>query len=280
MIKELLKISRPRFWLYLAGTYAVGYSLGITQTQDFYSAQYFLYLFYFLIPANFFLYGVNDIFDSDTDQYNPKKTSKEHKANQKTKRVTAILLLVILVLSIGLFIIQDRVETFLLAAFLGLSVMYSTPPIRFKATPILDFSSNILYAIPGILGYYQISGNLPELPIIAALFFWTAAMHLFSAIPDIQPDKKANIKTSAVWLGKNKSLLLCLIFWSTTAAIITFYDIILGLLALSYPLYLLYIIFVNKYKNTKLIKLYWYYPYLNAIIGFILWWYPVIPKLL
>lgn len=280
MIKKLLKISRPRFWLYLAGTYAVGYSLGITNTSDFYNAQFFFYLLYFLIPANFFLYGVNDLFDSDTDQHNPKKTKKEHRANQQTKKVTGILILTILLASIALFMIQDTTTNMLLAIFLGLSVMYSTPPIRFKATPILDFSSNILYGIPGFIGYYQSSQTLPDPYIILAVFFWTSAMHLFSAIPDIKPDKKANIKTSAVWLGKNKSLFLCLLFWSITTIIITTYNIVLGLLALAYPLYLLYIIFVHKYKNKKLIKLYWYYPYLNAIIGFILWWYPVIPKLL
>lgn len=117
MIKELLKISRPRFWLYLAGTYAVGYSFGITNITDFYNPQFFLYLLYFFIPANFFLYGVNDLFDSDTDKHNPKKSKKEHRANQQTKKATGILILAILLGSIGLFILQDAIVNMLLAIF-------------------------------------------------------------------------------------------------------------------------------------------------------------------
>ena len=62
-------------------------------------------------------------------------------------------------------------------------------------------------------------------------------MHLFSAIPDIECDRAAGITTTAVFLGRKRSLLLCLAFW-TGLAVITigasgFHP--LSLLVLAYP---------------------------------------------
>ena len=47
-------------------------------------------LFYFLIQANLILYGINEIFDANTDQNNPKKSVIETKV---TKRKTKLYLI-------------------------------------------------------------------------------------------------------------------------------------------------------------------------------------------
>ena len=64
-------ISRPRFWLYLGGTYLVGYSAGIQQLTDFSTPIFWLYLLFFLLIANVFLYGINDY--ADEDKYDRNK---------------------------------------------------------------------------------------------------------------------------------------------------------------------------------------------------------------
>ena len=77
----------------------------------------------------------------------------------------------------------------------------------------------MLYVMPGILAYYMASGGLPSLWLVVAGFLHIAAMHLFSAIPDMDCDSKAGITTTAVLLGERPSLLLCLAFWSGLAAL-------------------------------------------------------------
>jgi lycopene elongase/hydratase (dihydrobisanhydrobacterioruberin-forming) len=267
-MKNLLKISRPRFWLYLAGTYLVGYTLA-TGSIFHYNTTFWIYFLYFLIPANIYLYGINDYYDWDTDHINPKKKTKEHLLQNKQKTTLLTTLFAIKILSLTLLVFLPVKAMITMAVFLLLSTFYSAPPLRFKSKPILDFSSNILYGLPGIIGYIQ-AGKTPEPLIILAIFFWTASMHLYSAIPDIKPDKQARINTTAVKLGYNKSLIICTMMWLATSIITFQYSTILGLISAIYPL----LAILTFYNDIN--KMYWYYPYINAALGFIIYLYAII----
>ena len=87
-------------------------------------------------------------------------------------------------------IFQDFNERLIFGIFLFLSYFYSAKPIRFKDKPFLDFSSNYLYVMPGIFGFYLVSGSMPALIILVGAYMHISAMHIFSAIPDIEFDKK------------------------------------------------------------------------------------------
>ena len=80
-INYLLKLSRYRFWLYLGGTYLTGFIIGANSLTNFTTGKFLLHLIYFMIPANILLYGINDLFDQDTDIFNHKKEDKEVKIN-------------------------------------------------------------------------------------------------------------------------------------------------------------------------------------------------------
>ena len=80
-INYLLKLSRYRFWLYLGGTYLTGFIIGANSLTHFTTGKFLLHLIYFMIPANILLYGINDLFDQDTDIFNHKKDDKEVKIN-------------------------------------------------------------------------------------------------------------------------------------------------------------------------------------------------------
>jgi lycopene elongase/hydratase (dihydrobisanhydrobacterioruberin-forming) len=43
------------------------------------------------------------------------------------------------------------------------------------------------------------------------------AMHAYSAIPDIQPDTEAGLTTTAVYLGKQGTLIYCGLLWVAAA---------------------------------------------------------------
>ena len=267
------KVSRYRFWIYLAGTYVVGYALGLTNWTDFLRPQYFLSLFYFFFPGNVLLYGINDYYDSETDETNPKKDIKEFRFRSQDKTQLQRILLTALLISIGCMILQQTfTEKLIFTGFLLLSYWYSAPPIRLKALPILDFTSNILYLLPGVLGYYQITQSLPPLLIIVSGFLHTSAMHLFSAIPDIEYDMQANIKTTAVVLGKHRALQLCLILWSAFT-VIALYLTQMHPLALIVSLFPAIPLLLLSNQDLNIDKMYWYLPYFNTILGGLLFTY-------
>jgi 4-hydroxybenzoate polyprenyltransferase len=272
------RVSRVKFWLYLGGTYLVGYAAGVTRVEQFYSIGFFLHLVYFMTLANVFLYGVNDYYDEDTDKLNDKKGNYEHLLKLEEREQLEKILFGVFLVSVLFVFYQSRLdETLVFSLFVFLSYYYSAPKLRFKARPFLDFISNSLYVLPGILGYLHSARELPSIAIIIGLCFWTFAMHLFSAIPDILADKSAGIKTSAVVLGKNVSLIICVLFWSIFSASIIIYSNIgaLSFLTLIYPLIPLFLLLG---KSIDIKKIYWTFPYLNGIFGFLLFWYLVINK--
>jgi len=268
MVRNLLAISRPRFWLYLAGTYLVGFTAGATTLADFLTAGFWLHLLYFLVPANVFLYGVNDLFDEDTDRHNPKKGGREHRLVRPERRAVALAVGISCALGLALLAAAPAwwARTFLLA-FLLLGAGYSVPPLRFKARPALDFPSNVLYAMPGFLGYLQASGSLPPVVALVGAACWTGAMHLFSAVPDIDADRTAGLATSATVLGARPSLVVCALLWAVAAGcagwLIRQPVAVVGAI---YPLASL----VLATRPERVERAYWYFPAVNALVGFLL----------
>ena len=274
----VFKISRFRFWIYTGGTYVVGYALGFNVFTDFLRPEYYLYLFYFFIVANVFIYGVNDYWDEETDKLNPKKDEKEYRVNniERTKLLNVIF--IVTGFSLILMIFQNLPEKIIFSIFLILSYFYSAKPLRFKEKPFFDFSSNYLYIMPGIFAYYLVSQTLPPLLILIGAYFHISSMHIFSAIPDIEYDKASGINTTPVFIGDKASLLICLIFWILLAWIVIY-------LANYHPLSFLVIIYslfpLSLLLKTDLDikKVYWYLPYVNTVLGGILFVSLVVYKL-
>ncbi len=273
-IKQYIKISRYRFWLYTAGPFLLGTVLGISQVTDLLRFDFFIVLIFFLIPFNFFIYSVNDFFDEDTDKYNSKKTEQETKYTKDLNRIYRWGLISFAVLFIVVFLILNPVNRILLILVTAVSYFYSAPPIRFKSKYIVDSLSNILYAIPGFIGFFMF--NQPVIPwqFIYIGFAYNAAMHLFSAIPDIEADKLAQLKTSAILFGKKLSLVVCLVLWFSISLILLSANLLIFSISLIYSLLVLIVII----KPNLLTKVYWLFPYVNGIAGFIIFWIIAINK--
>ena len=156
-------------------------------------------------------------------------------------------------------------ERIIFGVFLFLSYFYSAKPFRFKTVPLLDSASNVLYALPGVFAYYQVTGALPPQNVMLAAFLHSSAMHLFSAIPDIEYDRKVNLKTTAVLLGVKVSTFLCLMLWSAFSILAVNIGGFapLSFLTVVYPALVLTVIV----KRMKVISVYWLYPYLNTGLG-------------
>ncbi|MCE5213501.1 MAG: prenyltransferase [Methanobacterium sp.] len=262
----LFKVSRFRFWIYTGGTYVVGYALGFSVLADFFRPEYYLYLFYFFIPANIFIYGVNDYWDMDTDVLNPKKEEKEYRIKIKERKKLLNIIYLITGFSLILMLFQNSGERLIFAGFLILSYFYSAKPLRFKDKPFLDFSSNYLYIMPGIFAFYLVSHSLPSLIILLGAYLHISAMHIFSAIPDIEYDRKAGINTTPVFIGMKASLLLCLFFWLGLSFIVIYLAQFfpLSFLVFLYPLFPLILLIKT---SLDISKVYWYLPYVNTTLG-------------
>jgi len=267
-IKYIAKLSRFRFWVYLWGPYILGYTFKLEGFQNYLSVSFFLHLFYFLIPANILLYGINDFFDVDTDSNNLKKTELELKYSQRDFKPYSLAIAFSVIYTLVLLIIVEHtlIERIYLAAFIVLAYLYSGKPFRFKALPVIDFISNILYIFPGLIGYYETSQMLIDIKAIIILGLWTGAMQLFSAIPDILPDKQAGLKTTAVILREKNSLVLCFIMWLIFAVL----ALAMGSFGMFSILFFLYPLIVSVLiirPQIRISKIYGLFPYINFIIG-------------
>lgn len=175
----------------------------------------------------------------------------------------------VLVLSLLLMLTQDSVARLLFGGFLFLVVFYSAPPLRFKSKPFIDFATNYLYIMPGVFGHYIASGTLPAVPILLAGFLHIAAMHIFSAVPDIEYDRSVGIKTTPVVIGRTPALILVAVFWTGLvylAITLTNYHP-LSILTLIYPAVPLSVLLFKKDIN----RVYWLLPYINTLLGGTLW---------
>ena len=278
-IKRLLKISRPRFWIYIFGPYIIGLAAAASNQYDFASWKVLLFGIFFLFPANLLIYGVNDIFDFETDALNQKKLGYETLVDPgKAKALSAFIFIFNLPFVVSSYLLTPEAALTLLG-FYFFSVFYSAPPIRAKTKPFLDSIFNVLYVFPGIFAYKILSGDYPPIQLILAAGLWTMAMHAYSAIPDIKADKAAGIKTVATVLGSNATHIFCLVLYVGSALLAFKYIGGIGLVfGIMYILVIL--VSIRLAKADKVFKVYRYFPYVNALIGFSLFWYIAASKVL
>lgn len=263
-LRTLLIRSRPRFWLYLAGPVLVGITFGARSTAELVTPTTIALTAYFLVPANVLLYGINDIFDADIDVHNPKKEGREIRYSGD---VTVLLAVGVSALLGGATFLGTPPAAWpYLGGFFALAIGYSAPPLRFKTKPVLDSISNGLYILPGVAAYTTVLGAAPPALAIVAGWLWTMGMHTFSAIPDIEPDRTAGIRTTATWLGRQRTYIYVGLCWLGSATAFGLVDIRVGALLGVYPIF----VAVVGASDIAVDRAYWWFPALNSVVGMVL----------
>jgi 4-hydroxybenzoate polyprenyltransferase len=272
-LERIVRISRPRFWAYEAGTFAIGVMLAL-RPLDYpllhVTPLMLLFLFYFIFPANLLIYGINDIFDYETDRLNPKKAEyealvlpHEHRPLLQWIAICTFPFLLLLV-----YASQQAILAF--AIFLFCAIFYSAWPIRAKVRPVLDtvFSAGH-YVATGVFGYYLAGGSEVNWLIVLAGMFWSMAMHAYSAVPDIEADKTSGIATVATLLGEKPTLFFCLALYLAAAALALPH---LGVFALVLGLIYAGLVIASIFARTPedLFRYYTYFPVLNLAVGFLI----------
>ncbi len=211
VLKKLFVSSRPISWINTAFPFAVAYYLS-TGSVDL---NLIIGSLFFLIPYNLLMYGVNDVFDYESDLRNPRKGGIEGALlAPKYHRPTLIAAFslaapfVIYLLLIGSF----ESNAWLLLVLFSV-IAYSIKGLRFKEIPFLDSITSAMHFVgPMWFGLALAGAEIDQtvLLISASFFLWGMASHAFGAVQDIKADKAAGIGSVATIIGARPTVVLAL----------------------------------------------------------------------
>ncbi len=211
---QLVLSSRPVSWINTAFPFGAAYLL-TTREIDWLLVLGFLY---FLIPYNLAMYGINDVFDYESDIANPRKGGIEgallhprlHRATLWAAALTNIPFLLVLGLAGG------PATWLALAVSVFAVIAYSAKGLRFKERPFLDsITSSTHFVSPAVVGLTLAGAEftLPLVLTLAAFFLWGMAAHAFGAIQDIGPDREGGIHSVATVIGARSTVRFALVLW-------------------------------------------------------------------
>ena len=212
LARRLLLSSRPLSWINTAFPFAASYFFLGGEVDAF----FLITALFFLIPYNFLMYGINDIFDYESDLRNPRKGGLEGALlPPEFHRPMLILVTVINLPFLALITFQTLDNLFALGVFwltIFFVVAYSAKGLRYKEMPFIDSITSSLHfvgpAVFALASLEKFDGNL--LISLIAFFLWGAASHAFGAIQDIRADREAGIASIATVLGARVTVRIAL----------------------------------------------------------------------
>lgn len=215
---QVLLSSRPISWINTAFPFAAAYVL----TTGRVDALLVVGTLFFLIPYNLLMYGINDVFDYESDLRNPRKGGAEgalldpslHRTVLWAGVVTAAPLLVAMLWLAG----DDHPLSWaVLAVSLFAVAAYSVPVLRFKERPVIDsITSSTHFVSPAVYGL-AVAGaelDLGLAAILTAFFCWGMASHAFGAVQDVVPDREGGISSIATAFGAATTVRIALALWA------------------------------------------------------------------
>jgi len=246
LLKLYLKTSRPMFWIlapldFICGAIFSGYEFRLF----FYNPVMLLQMFSLSFPLALFTFGINDIFDHDSDNINPRKNGSKRiltllegsAIDQKNYRLikNGVISCAIIILAISCMTL-DPANLFYTISLMLLIFAYSSPPWQFKSRAPLDSITAGLSAsfFPFALGVCH-AGTPWNMPFQIYLFSLCAmGIHAFSTIMDYTADLQTNSRTFAVKFGKRWAALFSAV--TILIALLTIQTILLRSFAILYLL--------------------------------------------
>lgn len=207
--RSILLSSRPLSWVNTAFPFAAAY-LTVSREADL---VWVLGTLYFLIPYNLAMYGINDVFDYESDLRNPRKGGVEgavlHRSLHRPMLVAVLVTnvpFIVFLLAVG-----SPLSWIVLAIGLFAVLAYSAPGLRFKERPVLDsLTSSTHFVGPAVYGLALAGAQFtPALwAVLAAFFLWGIASHAFGAVQDIVADRAGGISSIATEIGGSRTVRL------------------------------------------------------------------------
>lgn len=219
LLKELFTSSRPISWINTAYPFAAGYFL-ITRNFDL---PLLIGSLYFLIPYNLMMYGVNDVFDYESDLGNPRKGGVEGAVLSPDlhKPILITVLLTNAPFLVALFMIGSIAAKLTLAFVIFMVIAYSIAKLRFKEKPLLDSVTSSTHFVGPLVYALVLTGwQASYLWYVIPFFLWGMASHAFGAVQDVPSDRAAKIASIATYFGARQTARFACILYLACAVIL------------------------------------------------------------
>jgi 4-hydroxybenzoate polyprenyltransferase len=211
--------------------------LPLGQRDLFRDKGFWLGVVYVCFPLGLLLYGVNDLFDAQTDNKNPRKDSWLFGARLGAAKLRELPRYIVAGQLPFVVVFSAWFGPILLLWFLGamaLSALYNAPRWGAKNWPGLDLLSQACYLMVFVLS--TLVCRVPQLDAPALAFSALFAMlsHLFGQLMDVEEDRAAGRHSTVVVLGvrAGKALLVALLVAETWLSLEAFrYPAIAGFMA-------------------------------------------------
>ena len=214
--------SRPVSWVNTAFPFFAAY-LFVSESIDL---TLIVGSLFFLVPYNFLMYGINDVFDYESDLRNPRKGGIEGALLDPKYHAVTIWASVNFsaVFVVYLVLVGSLEANFWLGLTLFAVLAYSLPKLRFKERPFLDsFTSAVHFVGPMVYGLVLAGSTLVDakvIAVIAAFMGWGMASHAFGAVQDVRADREAGIKSVATQIGARNTVRFAFVLYLLSAAVI------------------------------------------------------------
>ncbi len=200
--KLLLKASRPMLWVLPVLMFVGGMKVSGAAMTNMAMVQLALLTF----PYNLFLYGVNDVYDYESDRRNPRKGDMQGLKLKPKYHGTVLGASAIAALAIALSsgATMDMMNMLGASMLLLFSYAYSAEPLRLKTKPPLDSLSNgVIYCLGPVFMGFSYGGGLFDLTYkVYFVALCVMGTHAISTIFDYDSDRKAGDTTFAVKFGR------------------------------------------------------------------------------
>jgi 4-hydroxybenzoate polyprenyltransferase len=220
IIRQLLVSSRPVSWINTAYPFAAAYLLTAREIDPVLVVG----TIFFLIPYNLAMYGINDVFDYESDLRNPRKGGAHGAVlDRRLHRITLWAAAIACAPFVVFLVVAGSPASWLvLAASLFFVVFYSAPPLRLKEVPFADsVTSSIHFFSPAVYGLVVAGATWTWqlVLVIAAFALWGVASHAFGAVQDVAADRDAGIASIATARGARWTVRFALACYATAGAL-------------------------------------------------------------
>jgi 4-hydroxybenzoate polyprenyltransferase len=226
--RQVLLSSRPLSWINTAFPFAASYVV----TTGRVDALLIVGTLFFLVPYNLLMYGINDVFDYESDLRNPRKGGAEgalldpalHRLVIGAGLATAAPLLAAMLVLGGAGHPSSWV---VLAISLFAVAAYSVPKLRFKERPVIDsITSSTHFVSPAVYGLAVVGATVDRalIALLVGFFLWGMASHAFGAVQDVEPDREAHIASIATAFGAARTVRLAMTLWALAGLLMLLTD--------------------------------------------------------
>jgi 4-hydroxybenzoate polyprenyltransferase len=222
VLRNLFVSSRPLSWVNTAFPFAAAYVL--TQGVD---ATLIIGTLYFLIPYNLAMYGINDVFDYESDLRNPRKGGVEGAVLERSMHRPTLIAVAITNIPFLVYLVAvgSPLSWLVLAISVFAVIAYSAKGLRFKEIPFVDsLTSSTHFVSPAVYGLVLAGAAFtPQLwALLGAFFLWGIASHAFGAVQDVIADREGGLASVATVIGGRATVRLAVVAYVLAGLLLLF----------------------------------------------------------